>query len=187
MKIISLVFVAIVLMIIKVLHVLAPVAPFLKGWHHLEVAQARKLGIIHTTKIQQQRKRHVYSVPGTTLITISSSEWDKPCPCHRGVQILKKRQILNKELMLVFCCLFLRFYLFIQERQRERQRHRQREKQASRREPNAGPDPGFWDHDPSWRQALNCWATQMSLTHGLYTFLSYSRNKIELGVMSLSG
>ena len=41
---------------------------------------------------------------------------------------------------------FLRFYLFIHERQtereRERQRHRQREKQAPRREPDVGLDPG---------------------------------------------
>ena len=40
---------------------------------------------------------------------------------------------------------FLRFYLFIHERdtqrERERQRHRQREKQAPRREPDVGFDP----------------------------------------------
>lgn len=49
MKIILLVFVA-VLIIIEVLRVLTPVAPFLKGWHHLEVAQARKSGLIHSSK-----------------------------------------------------------------------------------------------------------------------------------------
>ena len=37
---------------------------------------------------------------------------------------------------------FLRFYLFIHERQRERQRHRQREKQAPCRVPSVG-SPGL--------------------------------------------
>lgn len=37
---------------------------------------------------------------------------------------------------------FLRFYLFIHERQRERQRHRQRENQAPCKEPDVGLDPG---------------------------------------------
>ena len=37
---------------------------------------------------------------------------------------------------------FLRFYLFIHERERESQRHRQKEKQAPCREPDAGLDPG---------------------------------------------
>ena len=45
---------------------------------------------------------------------------------------------------------FLRFYLFIQERQRERgrQRHRQREKQAPCREPDVGLDPGTMGSRP---------------------------------------
>ena len=42
--------------------------------------------------------------------------------------------------------IFLRFYVFIHERQRERererQRHRQREKQSPRREPDVGFNPG---------------------------------------------
>ena len=37
-------------------------------------------------------------------------------------------------------------YLFMRDTQRERQRHRQREKQAPCREPDAGLDPGPWDH-----------------------------------------
>ena len=36
---------------------------------------------------------------------------------------------------------FLRFYLFIHEKNRERQRHRQREKQAPCRKPDVGLDP----------------------------------------------
>ena len=35
------------------------------------------------------------------------------------------------------CCCFLRFYVFIHEKQREGQRHRQREKQVPHREPYA--------------------------------------------------
>ena len=38
--------------------------------------------------------------------------------------------------------IFLRFYLFIHERQKERQGHRQREMQAPSRKPNAELDPG---------------------------------------------
>ena len=37
---------------------------------------------------------------------------------------------------------FLRFYLFIHERQREGEREREREKQAPCREPDVGFDPG---------------------------------------------
>ena len=47
--------------------------------------------------------------------------------------------------------LFLRFYLFILEREGERQRHRQREKQAPCREPDVGLDPGS---DPGSRPGL---------------------------------
>ena len=45
---------------------------------------------------------------------------------------------------------FLRFYLFIQERQRdrERQRHRPREKQAPHKEPDVGIDPGTMRSHP---------------------------------------
>jgi len=46
-----------VLIIIEVLHLRTLVSPFLKGWHHLEVAQARKPGLIHSSKTQQKRKR----------------------------------------------------------------------------------------------------------------------------------
>ena len=43
----------------------------------------------------------------------------------------------------------------MRDRERERQRHRQREKQALCREPDAGLDLGFQDHDLSQRQTLN--------------------------------
>ena len=56
------------------------------------------------------------------------------------------------------------FNLFIHERhtQRERKRHRQKEKQAPCREPMWDSILGLWDHALSWRQDLNCWATQAS-------------------------
>ena len=56
---------------------------------------------------------------------------------------------------------FLRFYLFIRdregerERERERQRHRQREKQAPGREPDAGLDPGSPGSGPGLKAVLN--------------------------------
>ena len=50
----------------------------------------------------------------------------------------------------------LRFiYLFMKDTEKERKRHRQREKQAPCREPDAGLDPGSWDHTLSRRQTLN--------------------------------
>ena len=52
---------------------------------------------------------------------------------------------------------FLRFYLFIHER------YRQRDKQAPCREPNVDSIPGLRDHVLSQRQAVSCWATQVSL------------------------
>lgn len=56
----ALVFATVVLMIMKELHVPAPVVPFLNGWHHLVAARARKSDIIHSSKTQQKKKRHVY-------------------------------------------------------------------------------------------------------------------------------
>ena len=59
-------------------------------------------------------------------------------------------------------------YLFGRERQRERE-HKQgeweREKQASRGagSPMCGSIQGPWDHDLSWRQMFNDWATQAPL------------------------
>ena len=47
---------------------------------------------------------------------------------------------------------FLRFYLFIHERQREGPRHRQREKQAPSRKPDVGPYLRLRDHTLTPRQ-----------------------------------
>ena len=62
---------------------------------------------------------------------------------------------------------FLKLFLFFKilfiyswETQRDSQRHRQREKQLPVR-----PDPWIRDPTISQRQRLNCWATQMPLTH----------------------
>ena len=70
---------------------------------------------------------------------------------------------------LLFCLMFnfwKKIYLFMRhtdrERERERQRHRQREKETPCRDPDVGFDPRSQDHDLSWRQAPNCWATQAS-------------------------
>ena len=56
---------------------------------------------------------------------------------------------------------FFNIYLFMRDTQK-RQRHRQSQKQAPCREPNTGLDPWTQDYAPSWRQTLNCWATQVS-------------------------
>ena len=66
--------------------------------------------------------------------------------------------------VLIMISFFLRFYLFIHERQRERetggQRHRQREKQASCRESDVGlAILGLQGHTPGPKVALNHWAT----------------------------
>ena len=63
----------------------------------------------------------------------------------------RKREILGiyaqkkldsgKILYILRTFFFLRFYLFIHERNRGRQRHRQKEKQACCREPDVGLDP----------------------------------------------
>ena len=62
---------------------------------------------------------------------------------------------------------FLRFYLFIHERQRERererQRHRQREKQAPCREPDVGLDPESPGSYPGLKAAPNRWAIRAAL------------------------
>ena len=56
-----------------------------------------------------------------------------------------------------------RFYLFIHERHKERGKDTGR----GRSRLHAGSPmwdsiPGLWDHNLSWRQMLNCWATQAS-------------------------
>ena len=48
----------------------------------------------------------------------------------------------KSEVTLFFSFLFLRFCLFMRDRERERQRQSQREKQAPCREPDMGLDPG---------------------------------------------
>ena len=60
--------------------------------------------------------------------------------------------------VLCICFLFLRFYLFINERHRERGRDTCR----GRSWLPAG-SPGLQDHVLSWRQTPNRWATQASL------------------------
>ena len=60
---------------------------------------------------------------------------------------------LRSESLHLFC--FLRFCVFIHERQRERQKHRQREKQAPCREPNMGLIPGSPGSGPGLKAALN--------------------------------
>ena len=68
---------------------------------------------------------------------------------------------------------FLSFFeiLFIHERHRERQRHRQREKQAPCGDCDAGLNPRTWDHNLSWRQMLNHWATQVPLCSYKYSWM----------------
>ena len=67
-------------------------------------------------------------------------------------------------ILLFLVCIFLMIsFIYSWETERDRQKHRQREKQAPHREPGAGLDPGSWDHDLSWRQVHNRWATQASL------------------------
>ena len=56
---------------------------------------------------------------------------------------------------------FERFYLFIiylfmRDTECERERERPREKQGPCKEPDAGLDPGPWDHALSQRQTFNC-------------------------------
>ena len=52
--------------------------------------------------------------------------------------------------------------LFIRDSERERQRHRQREKQTPARSPMWDSIQGLQDHDRSWKQTLDHWATQAS-------------------------
>ena len=62
--------------------------------------------------------------------------------------------------MLLF---FLRFYLFIHERQREKEAETQAEGEASSpQEPDMGLNPGPQDHSLTQRQTLNHRATQAS-------------------------
>ena len=70
----------------------------------------------------------------------------------------------------VLAYFFLRFYLFIHER--ERQRHRQREKQAPRREPDVGFNPGSPGSRPGPKGAkpLSCPVLPCSLF--LYNFMN---------------
>ena len=65
------------------------------------------------------------------------------------------------------------------ERDSKMREHKQgeweREKQASRGAGNLmqGLIPGPWDHDPSWRQMLNDWATQAPQEGPLYTYMKW--------------
>ena len=69
-----------------------------------------------------------------------------------------------------FSFVVLKDFIYLFTKDRERQRHSQREKQAPCREPDAGLDPGTWDHALSQRQMLNHWAIQASLfTHFIHT------------------
>ena len=72
---------------------------------------------------------------------------------------LGKKEGSQEEVDSIF---FLRFYLFIHEkdRERERQRHRQRKKQASCREPDVGLDPGSPGSRPGLQAALNRCSTR---------------------------
>ena len=63
----------------------------------------------------------------------------------------------------MYVCMYVCMYVFDREKERERV-HKQGEQQAKgegeagspwSREPNAGLDPGPWDHDPSRREMLN--------------------------------
>ena len=63
--------------------------------------------------------------------------------------------------MLSLCFFFLRFYLFIHDRQTEREG--QREKQAPCREPDVGLDPDSPGSHLGWKVALNHWATGAAL------------------------
>ena len=65
-------------------------------------------------------------------------------------------------------------YSWETHREREWQRHRQREKQVSCKEPDAGLDPGPWDHALSRKQTLNCRATQASQVYRSYVQFIFS-------------
>ena len=84
-----------------------------------------------------------------TYKTVHSQAWTFPLTYHlRGLSLLKLSSLVSQNvktrIFIFYLFIFLRFYLFIQERHtdRERQRHRQREKQAPCREPDVGLDPG---------------------------------------------
>ena len=81
----------------------------------------------------------------------------------QGLQLYECHSFFVLHLAIFF---FLRFYLFIhgRHRERKRQRHRQREKQAPRREPDVGPDPWSPGSHPGLKEALNRWATGLTLT-----------------------
>ena len=59
----------------------------------------------------------------------------------------------------------------MRDTEKERQRHRQREKQSPCREVMWDSIPGLQDHALSWRQRLNCWATQAFQNSGFITIL----------------
>ena len=74
-------------------------------------------------------------------------------------------------------CVFLRFYLFIWERERgHKQGDRQREKQT----PCGAGSPELWDHDLSWRQTLN-WLSHPGAPFSQFNFfLCYSCSFLSL-------
>lgn len=80
MKIILLIFVAVALIIIIVL----PVDGITQ-----KLPKQKSLASFIQPKHNKKRKRRVYSESGTTLISVSNSEGDRPCPCYHGAQILK--------------------------------------------------------------------------------------------------
>ena len=71
------------------------------------------------------------------------------------------RQVLTKSwIRRCLLSIFLRFYLFMRDRERGRDIGRERSRLAPRRESMQDSIPGPWNQDLSWRQTLNHWATQ---------------------------
>ena len=73
-------------------------------------------------------------------------------------------------------CIFKKIYLFIHERHWEREAETwAEEKVGSPKGAWCGIDSGPRDHALSWRQMLNCWATQAS--HGKNLHNMWDKNK----------
>ena len=107
-------------------------------------------------------------------------------PIPRQILIYFLWILIRLHFLGLLVCLFLRFYLFIHERQRERGRDLGAEGEAgSTQGAQCGiPIPGFQDHALSRRQTLNSWASQESqhflgfineiIQYSIYSFLSIS-------------
>ena len=103
------------------------------------------MGLIQVLKKLREEKHLVCAVRVWALVILKSGAR----PSEHRLGGAAQSQIITSSI------LFLKFYLFIHERERQRERGWQRQKQAPCREPDVGLNPGTPGSCPGLKAALN--------------------------------